>query len=1003
MGAHSVHTRCSTTLRGLCISIALPALLSAQVLPFRHYTTMDGLPSNHITALCQDSRGFLSIGTDEGLSVYDGSAFRTYTTVDGLVSNYVNAIVESRRSPGTMWVSSIAGGVTRLEDGHPAAIRFSGHLPKAFIGAVVEDREGTVWCMTSNGLYRVAGSTLEPAPVYPPEYMDGSDMVLTPAGDVLVGMNRRLYILTPGRDGARIVEPGFRHGTSIIHMSVDREGDVWITTSDSTLRRFTGDRQVAAWRSVSQGLLNEVTLDSDGELWITTSDGLLRMPKRDFPGSRVTAYTQRNGLGEGPLNPALEDREGNLWFGGSGSGLYKLSEKNTVKLPLDHTGVGFTDPAGHFWLQHTGGIWECWKEKDDWITFDHPLHPQGGPALLNIRSDGRGRLWRHYSDTTFECDSIVSQRHGPSQLRHAWSLRPGRDFPGAFVWMFTADARDRLWLSTGRGIAVVELRYPRPEFAGLLRQDDEIRMSSVRAIHRDSKGNVWFGSFSEGLAELVGGDLARREIRHFTVADGLPDNAVRSIAEDGQGRLWIGTRYGGVAVYDGSNFRTLSMQDGLLSNAVWSLEEDGRGRMWLGTGSGAMSISTLDPADFRWSSLIPREPCGVYYASATGTVWIVHAKEVVAVGAESRNVPAPQVSITRVEINDRPVESRGGMEFPPDRNNVVFEFTGPSFRDERSLRYRYRLGGVDTGWSVPSLRQSVSYAALNPGAYTFEVDALTGEGAASASTAVFSFTILAPVWQRWWFVSLAAACIVAGVYFAVRRKVTGLEQRRALQEEFSRRLIDSQESERARIAAELHDSLGQNLLVIKNHALLALDGPPGEREVADRLDDISNATSQAIEEVRQIAHNLRPYHLDKLGLTTSIESIVRRISEASGIAFTSEIEPIDGLFSKEDEIHIFRIVQEALNNILKHSRATKASVTVMGRDRAVSVTIKDNGKGFPNPRAVLPTPADELGGFGLIGLGERIRILQGTISLDSTPGQGTTLLVEIPRSGESHA
>src|SRR5262249_45910210 len=155
----------------------------------------------------------------------------------------------------------------------------------------------------------------------------------------------------------------------------------------------------------------------------------------------------------------------------------------------------------------------------------------------------------------------------------------------------------------------------------------------------------------------------------------------------------------------------------------------------------------------------------------------------------------------------------------------------------------------------------------------------------SANPASFSFTIVPPLWERSW-VRLAAAVFFLGagplVYY---RRVSHLKKEKLIQQEVARRLIESQESERKRIAAELHDSLGQNLLIIKNHALLALDSDGDRERLLDQLQQISDATSQSITEVRGIAHNLRPYLLDKLGLTKGLQSNLRRVSEASDIRF----------------------------------------------------------------------------------------------------------------------
>ena len=220
-----------------------------------------------------------------------------------------------------------------------------------------------------------------------------------------------------------------------------------------------------------------------------------------------------------------------------------------------------------------------------------------------------------------------------------------------------------------------------------------------------------------------------------------------------------------------------------------------------------------------------------------------------------------------------------------------------------------------------------------------------------------------------------------------------LERQRAAQLAFSRQVLERLEDERRRIAVNLHDSLGQTLLVIKNHAILAIQRPPEEQGLRHRLDEISGATSQAIEEVRRITHGLRPYQLDRLGLTQAIRALVSRASANNSILFASRVEDIDGLFDKDAEIHVYRIVQEAVTNVVKHSAATEAAVVIKKRTATVSLSIRDNGRGF-NPAK--PSPQAHDLGYGLNGIAERVRILGGTLAIDSRPGEGTSLMVEVP-------
>ncbi|MBI3764887.1 MAG: hypothetical protein HY277_00085 [Ignavibacteriales bacterium] len=656
--------RCAS-LFSLASFLFLPNIVGGQVLPFHNYSTRDGLPSNRITALCQDSKGFLWIGTDEGLSVYDGEAFKTYTTNDGLVNNFITSIIESKQSPGTMWIGSIAGGISRYKDGSFTPIKFGSYIPKTFIGNVLEDQQGTIWCMTTNGVFKVSGDTLQHFPIHPPEYINGNDMVLASDGKIWFGVNRRVYIYSPTEQKTNVINLDLQPGAFINRMKVDREGDIWIIGKDSTLRMFVGDRLHTLWHSSSQGIVTDLILDRDGDLWITSTGGLCRIPKKDFPRGQIVINFGTQTTAESYLEQILEDREGDIWFGGFVTGLHKLSEKNVVTLQLSNEVVGFPDRKGHLWLMNSQGAWECWKNNDGvWSTVNHRLlRDRKAVQIGSIRSDTRGRLWIQYSDSTLECDSIITRERGPSLLRKSYTFKAGKDFP-ALIWMFYVDPQNYLWLSLGIGIEVIDLNASPPKVITLLRQEDELRMSSIRAIYRDSKSDVWFGSFSEGLVKLVGGDLTLRDLRHFTTNEGLPDNGVRSLAEDDYGRLWIGTRFGGVAIYDGTKFRTISIKEGLLSNAVWAITKDEQHHMWLGTGGGAMSVNIDNLKELRWSEVMTKEPCGVYYSTMTKNIWIVNTKEAIGLGDKRTTGIAPPVHITNITINDRLIDVRGGMEFP---------------------------------------------------------------------------------------------------------------------------------------------------------------------------------------------------------------------------------------------------------------------------------------------------------------------------------------------------
>ena len=208
--------------------------------------------------------------------------------------------------------------------------------------------------------------------------------------------------------------------------------------------------------------------------------------------------------------------------------------------------------------------------------------------------------------------------------------------------------------------------------------------------------------------------------------------------------------------------------------------------------------------------------------------------------------------------------------------------------------------------------------------------------------------------------------------------------------EYTLQLIAAQEAERKRIASELHDSLGQNLLLIKNRAqlLLAQGGMAGEPR--EQLEGISQLASACIGEARQISRDLHPPQLDHLGLTRALKAMIEATSQSCAIRFTTKLELVDDLFSADAAMSLYRVVQESLNNILKHSRAKRVEIRLERDIHEVQLRIEDDGCGFKMDKTA------KAKGLGLKNITERVRMLGGRLQLDSQPGKGVRLEVTVP-------
>jgi two-component system sensor histidine kinase DegS len=218
-------------------------------------------------------------------------------------------------------------------------------------------------------------------------------------------------------------------------------------------------------------------------------------------------------------------------------------------------------------------------------------------------------------------------------------------------------------------------------------------------------------------------------------------------------------------------------------------------------------------------------------------------------------------------------------------------------------------------------------------------------------------------------------------------------EREAERRVYISKILESQENERLRIAQELHDDTIQTLLVIANRAQNMISSGDGKMADAKRNADwIRDATLQAVEDMRRTSLDLRPSILDDLGLVPALRWLVDRMNKETGINTCILVNGVKRKLSPQAEVTIFRITQEALNNIKRHSKAKEAVVTLEFAAECLKIRIEDNGQGFRPPRKFKRFVAS--GKLGLIGIQQRIDLLSGTFKIHSKLGEGTSLLIE---------
>ncbi len=624
-----------------------------------------------------------------------------------------------------------------------------------------------------------------------------------------------------------------------------------------------------------------------------------------------------------------------------------------------------------------------------------------------IHHDSTGKIWvGGYGGGVFirEDNRTITVEPNNSEDRRTITLF--FEEPGQGLWV---GRENGLWRVSGTGL----VREPLPA---------EVSGSAVRAMTLDGRSRLWLG--------LSGGGLLCREAGRWTrvpVPGSLPSLSVATLLAGPEDTLWVGTSGRGYFRLRQGVFAKLEPEQIGLPRWPSSMAEDGAGSIWIGSGDGIFRVSRAGLnawADGRRTDLLPRRfaredglettECSVNIQpvmcrASDQRLWFATSKGVSVVDParlQPNPVPPPTV-IEDVLVDGVPLFSNGPsatgpaevssgdleIVVPAGRQRVEIRYTGLSLMAPERVRFRHRLDGAETEWEEAGTRRVATYHRLSPGRYRFQVLAANNDGVWASRGAELRLRVLPAWWQTWPFQTGVSLSLTAVAFGAYRARIRTITRARVVQEEFSRRLIGSQEAERRRIARELHDSLGQNLLVIKSRVALAQQQAGQPEKSAEQLRQAADMTSQAIREVRAISQNLRPFQLDELGLTKAIEANVRELAATAPIRFTVDLAELRGALPPEQEINLYRIVQECLNNVLKHSRAAQCGVTVTRDGGQLRVEVADDGRGFEPAGPAAGGP--DRTGDGLANIRERVRMLGGQVVFLSRPGEGTRVTVTV--------
>ncbi len=953
---------------GVSLLLGGPARTASPDLHYRVWTNEDGLPAIAVRGVTQTPDGYLWIATLDGLVRFDGVRMRLFqrSEVPAMTSNRCLSLLVDRE--GTLWVGTEDGGALQVRGTDVRAFGLEG--PSNKIVPLEQDSRGRIWADGGSGSAVV---------------FEGGRWTLGPRARRELTHRGQEGILQAIEDG-RVVNYDVPVGADMLQAQfwLDPGHARWISTGPgSALRLRDGKVEPLQWPAVppKKRLSQDWTRifeGRQGRLWVLEF-GYLHLREggrwRTYPTPFPVALLPRPGF-------LFEDREGTLWIGGDG-GL----------------------------LQATP-------------TAVRALVPQGGKRdtiVYTLAEDSKGRVW---VTTLSEAFLYEGSAFTPLTGKPWW--------PPGWVTCVKPDVDGTLLAGSGRGIFRV---WPGKRFEKIRAYGGEYRdllvdrggvlwaifekgltrstpadwqpvaglpSSDTKVLLKGRDGALWVGS-SGGLTRV-----SSQGTKTWTTADGLSSDRIRCLHEDADGRLWIGTYDGGLNLFAGGRFIAIRKKDGLFDEGVFAIVDDGLGRIWMSSNRGVYTAAKRDLDAFaegrarrvscrawRKADGMPssecnggRQPSG--FRAADGTLWFPTQGGIAVLDPRAVQVEtkAPPVVLEEIITERRTLPPGAEVELIPAERRFEVHYTANTFVHPESVRFRHRLVGVDPDWVEAGGRRFAQYTSVPPGRYALHVTAANSEGAWSPAVTL-PIRVRPAWWQTLWFRSAAAVLALGVVTTGYRQRVAHLKRRRTEQDAFARRLLESQEAERKRIAGELHDGIGQTLVVIRNRARL------GMREGMDpikQMKEIEASAGGGIEEVRKVAYGLRPYQIDRLGLRRALQALTEETAAASGIPIEARIDDVNGVFRTDDEINVYRMVQEGLSNLVRHARATRGRVAVLARPSEVEITLEDDGAGFD-----LGAAAAGRGGLGLSGIAERARILGGRSVVRSVPGTGTTVTVLLPR------
>ena len=977
----------------------------------------DGLPSDSVTAVLQTHDGFLWVGTTAGLVRFDGIKFTPPGPEMSASNNLTGVTALCEDSSGFLWIGTQQNGLFELAGGRMFHYSKDEGLLSDNVSSLAADNHGRVWVGSHSGLNLWTGQkfvSFTKNDGLPDESVSGVNVARSGTVWITTRVGMCRFI------GDHIAPYDFQtesQGRSPEYLGAyeDQRGNLW-AYGDTYLINLAEGQRFNYFRSSEPGTVRIWSLceGRDGRLWIGTSGrGLIC-----FQDNRFQPVILHEDRGPYDVRSICEDREGNLWLGTSGGGLVQLRLQSVFVLREGQglpegvpTALG-QDAGGRVYVGlERGGVWKGESGRFDPVGGAEDLQFQDFVSSVCAGRDGT--IWAGTPG-----NGLYGIRNG-MQLH----LTTADGLADNMISDTCVDGDGTVWVGTGSGI------LQRITNTGVARLDDPKNGAGLEltTMTPATQGGLWLGTQRGRILREAAGKLKLIEpTRSFS---GQP---ILALCEGAQERLWIGTAGGGLFCLASSNLLNWTTNSGLPSDFITGIVEDGAQNLWLTTPVGIFRVNHPDLQRVLSDPANPL-PCKLVSTAKTevrsrmiggarvllapdGYLWFATSDGVLNFDtrrSETETPPFP-VYIESAAINGgAPISLLQGKLWslsktndlfiaPVDLRSLEIHYTAPSFISPGEIQFRHKLEGSDREWVYDGGARSFRYTQLRRGSYNFRVSARMGDGPWLESGTAFSFVVPTPFYIQTWAVclyaifaiSLVAATVRIISHRRLRRRLVRLEQEQTL------------ERERMRIARDMHDEMGSKLTKIsflsEHMQMDAESGGPA----SDKIQSIAQTSRDLLKTMDEIVWVVNPHNDTLENLVTYLshhaEEYFQSTSVDCEIRLPQEVPHLP--LSSEARHNLFLAFEETLNNVLKHSNATKVNVTMKINAREFELVVGDNGRGFEVANLAAGNGAERggHGGNGLRNIRQRLSAVGGQCVISSQPGSGATVTMTV-RLGEKRS